>query len=112
MAYSTLPCNLAGAWMHSACKDGSIRSTAPPPGCRRAGCSGSSLSKNRPCQPEEKVLPDSCNDPRAACISLDNGNIPLYMEIHMETGNLLMETGNLLTRRELNPGQDCHCSMQ
>ena len=55
MACSTLLCSLAGAWMHSACKDGSIRSTARPPGYRRAGCCGSSPSVNRPCQ----LLPSS-----------------------------------------------------
>src|SRR4029453_19288145 len=56
MACSTSPCNLAGAWTHSACKDGSIHSTAPPPGCPRVGCCGSSLSENRPCRRRPLLL--------------------------------------------------------
>src|SRR5712691_1161839 len=68
MACSTLLCSLAGAWTHNACKDGSIRSTVRPPGCRRVGCCGSSLSENRPCKQNQSVWSRSfskryCQDP-------------------------------------------------
>src|SRR5437867_10453592 len=74
----------------------------PVPGriIRGPPCLAPLLSPSGAAPPDEKVLSRSCNAPGAACISLDNGNIPLYMEIHMETGNLP-------TCRGLDPGQGC-----